>query len=587
MSKLPPFKERLRAAWRGTDFPATPVEANTPNVLPDLDRPVTPAPRFPSSPTGQLPMRCILHLPASWHPVDGLGAALRIAAEREHGVVWQPVEVEPTDNGWSLTLADKPGAVGIEYLNLGDDIKATDGQRLAVYAERQGKSLVEFDPVRRTAVFAKLTQFDVMQRDRIATALHVAPWDLELITTWAAPTDGEVAHIDNILVLRAPHLDSTHREAIWREVIESVVWGGSSGWAVDYIPTTGQMLLTYHPAIALPGHVDLVDVLPERMMVSDWASIPLGLDPEGEVVALNLSACPHTMCIGPTGSGKTVGMLAAISSALCRGYELVIVDATKMAIDFTPFRPWASAWAENLTESEAVLEAVYAESIRRRNIRKLYGAGSWIDLAPEVLIAERIRPIFVVIDEYVSMVIERAVPKNLDREHPLLQEIQDVNLKKIVIADTVGKLARESRADGIFLLLAAQRPDAKFLGGEMRFNFASRVQFCPPGQLLSRDALSMVFDGDQPAQASSTLARLDDGKSRGLAVVAAEGGSVRGLRVAHCAPAEIPKMLELIGVPKATPWVLPNRAGLTDEPDDAVESGDESEPEGDVDDPWA
>jgi hypothetical protein len=524
-----------------------------------------------------------------WNPVDELPRALQLASEREPGAVWQPVEVDrERDGSWKLTLSVAPAAVGVEHLNLGDDIKPTDGPKLAAYAERQGKSLVAFDPVRRTAVFAKLTPFDLMQRDRIATALpfNVVAWDLELVTTWAAPADGEPSHIDNIRALRSPHIESARRESIWKEVIESVVWGGSSGWVVDYFPTSGEVLLTYRQPIALPGHVDLVDLLPERMMVSDWASIPLGLDPEGEVVAINLLATPMTMAIGPTGSGKTVGMLAAIASALCRGHELVIVDATKMAIDFTSVRSWASAWAESLPEAEAILGAVYAESVRRRNIRKIYGAGSWADLPPEVLLAERIRPLTVVVDEFVSMVLERAVPKNLDRDHPLLKEIQEVNLRKAVIIDTVGRIARESRADGVFLLLAAQRPDAKFLGGEMRSNFSSRVQFCPPGQLLSRDALAMVFDGDQPAQAGATLARLDDGRSRGLAVVAAEGGSVRGLRVAHCPPTEIPKMLELIGVPKAVPWVLPAMAGSEGAPEAALELV--SEPDTVVDeDPWS
>jgi hypothetical protein len=535
-----------------------------------------------------LPSRCVLNLPAAWDPVEGLPRAIQLACEREPGVAWQPVEVDrDRDGSWILTLAVEPSAVGVEHLNLRDDIKPADGPMLAVYAEGQGKSLVEFDPVHRAAVLAKVTPFDAMQRERIANALpfNVAPWDLELVTTWTAPADGELPHIDNIRVRRAPHIDSARREAIWREVIESVVWGGSSGWVVDYISTSGEVLLTYHLPIALPGHVALLDVLPERMAVSDWASIPFGRDPEAEIVATDLKATPHTMAIGPTGAGKTVGMLAMITSALCRGHELVIVDATKMAIDFTPVRLWASAWAENLPEAEEVLGAVYTESVRRREIRKLYGVGSWADLPPEVRLAERIRPLTVVIDEYVSMVIERAVPKGLERDHPLLQEIQDVNLKKIVIADTVGKLARESRADGIFLLLAAQRPDAKFLSGEMRFNFASRVQFCPPGQLISRDALAMVFDGDQPAQASATLARLDDGRSRGLAVVAAEGGSVRGLRVAHCPPAEIPKMLELVGVPKVTPWVLSAIAGPVDEPDGAVEAVDE--PDVVEEEPWS
>src|SRR5690606_7174722 len=58
------------------------------------------------------------------------------------------------------------------------------------------------------------------------------------------------------------------------------------------------------------------------------------------------------------------------------------------------------------------------------------------------------------------------------------------------------------------------------------------------------------------------IALLDDGNSPGLAVVAAEGGRARGLRVAYSPMKAIPALLDDLGVPRADEtWDLTPPAG--------------------------
>lgn len=66
----------------------------------------------------------------------------------------------------------------------------------------------------------------------------------------------------------------------------------------------------------------------------------------------------------------------------------------------------------------------------------------------------------------------------------------------------------------------------------------------------------MVFNADVVEAAGEQIALLDDGRSRGLAVVAAEAGSARGLRVGYAPMRSIPELLDHLRVPRVpTPWV--------------------------------
>ena len=60
----------------------------------------------------------------------------------------------------------------------------------------------------------------------------------------------------------------------------------------------------------------------------------------------------------------------------------------------------------------------------------------------------------------------------------------------------------------------------------------------------------MLFSGEATAQALAELARLNDGVSRGLAVVHSEGGAVRAVRVAFHDPTDVPNLLDRLGVPR-------------------------------------
>lgn len=162
---------------------------------------------------------------------------------------------------------------------------------------------------------------------------------------------------------------------------------------------------------------------------------------------------------------------------------------------------------------------------------------------------EGVRPVSLIIDELASLLAEAAVPKGLPKDDPDVLEAQELNGHKAILSLYVGKIARELRFVGIHLLLAMQRPDAVFFGGgEGRSNLTSVLQLAKPGSPPSLDAIRMVFTGDSAQEAFETLRALDDGRSRGLGVVAGDGGGVDGVRVAYAPMRDLPGILAARGM---------------------------------------
>src|SRR5699024_9423757 len=94
--------------------------------------------------------------------------------------------------------------------------------------------------------------------------------------------------------------------------------------------------------------------------------------------------------------------------------------------------------------------------------------------------------------------------------------------------------------------------DASILGGELRSNLTSVSQLAKPGSPPSLDAIRMIFPGDSAGEAFETLRALDDGHSRGLGVVAGDGGGVAGVRIAYASMRDLVRLLEERGVQHGT-----------------------------------
>lgn len=469
-------------------------------------------------------------------------------------------------------LQERPSAKRVE---LAPDFKGSNAEQLSQIARGDGYDLVEIDMYERAAFYARLTPEARAIRKRLAAFLKCEPWALEV----AVEVDGTDVLL--VQILRAPEVgtDAEKRLALWRAALLAIP-GAHRDWRVEEDVASGRVLMQRRDPLSLPAEVPLADMA-LRFDPTLWDFIPHGIGTEGQTIGQKLTV-PHGLVSGETGSGKSYFLLAHAVGALTRGHDLIVVDPTKNAVDFAPLAPWMVASAvQTLPEARMVIEAIYAERVRRQKVLMEHGIGNWANLPADVRERENIRPLTIIIDEAASLLEEsKANLTALDKTDPLRIEFEADKVAKAVIKLYLGKLGREARNVGLFLVLGLQRPDTEFLPGEFRANVGSKVQLKVPGSApMAPETLRMLFPGQFASEAADLLARVGDRPGSGVAM--AEGGSrVGAFKVAFAPAPSLPALLEARGVPQATKWVIEARTNPMEDvpiPDHFAD---------DDDDPW-
>jgi DNA segregation ATPase FtsK/SpoIIIE-like protein len=463
----------------------------------------------------------------------------------EHGNgSWQPVYIDTSSGKKVAVLYETPYPHGlVETLDLATTVKQSDAKALAASLARRGLQLISFDPFKRQAVAGSIWPAHDAIRHAIADAINCDPWEIGITVEW------KDARIESVTITGASlPVGAEQRLTLLRNVTTSCVPGGTDGWRIELDMPSKSARLVYGLPAQLPKLCQLSDLLPVTVRSDDWAELPIGVGTDGAQVAIDLKSGPHSLIVGPTGSGKSICLNALIASALARGFQLGIVEAVKSGVDFAWARPYASYWAEDLASGQQVMEQIYGEVTRRKMLIKKMEVSNWVDLDPALRRREDVAPLLVVVDEYGSLALDEPIPKGLAKDDPYLVEAVERNTQRSIIQSIVGKIAREARFVGVHLAVAIQRPDAKIISGELRSNLTSAIQLIASGKIPSSDTLGMVLPGEQAPLAAEMAALLDDGTSKGLALLAAEGGNVQGARVAFAPPRDIPDLLQSIGV---------------------------------------
>jgi len=463
----------------------------------------------------------------------------------EHGNgSWQPVYIDTSSGKKVAVFYELPQPHGpAETLELASTVKKSDAAALEASLSRRGLQLISFDPFKRQAVAANIWPAHDAIRRAIADGINCDPWEIGVVVEW------KEARIESVTITGASlPVGAEQRLTLLRNVI-ALIPGGSDGWRIELDMPGKSVRLIYGLPAQLPKLCQLVDLLPTTVRPDDWASLPIGVGTDGEVVCADLLSGPHCLVVGPSGSGKSSCLNALIASALARGFQLGIVEVIKGGVDFGWCRNYTSYWAEDLASGQQVMEQIYEEVTRRKALIKKMEVSHWTELPEELRRRENVAPLLVVVDEYGSLALDEPIPKGLAKDDPYLIEAVERNSQRAIIQSIVGKIAREARFVGVhFGGIAIQRPDAKIISGELRSNLTSAIQLIAPGRVPSYDTLAMVLPGDQATLAAELAVRLDDGKSKGLALLAAEGGTVQGARVAFAPPKEIPGLLKELGV---------------------------------------
>lgn len=195
-----------------------------------------------------------------------------------------------------------------------------------------------------------------------------------------------------------------------------------------------------------------------KLFAAQGLPVYAGQDIRGRDFIIDLTALPHLLVAGATGSGKSVFLHSLIHS-LCRGPErnkirLVLADPKRVEFSgYAALPNLAVPVAEEPAEILSLLDNLLGIMEARYRILKQKKKRSITELSPE----DAGMPFLVaVIDEVADLFLsEEGKP-----------------LKKSLI-----RLAQKSRAVGIHLIIATQRPSADIIDGLIKANFPARLAF--------------------------------------------------------------------------------------------------------------
>jgi DNA segregation ATPase FtsK/SpoIIIE, S-DNA-T family len=252
-------------------------------------------------------------------------------------------------------------------------------------------------------------------------------------------------------------------------------------------PIPGKQAVGVEVPNLAPKLVTLGDIFDELPGSASPLAVWLGKDISGNAVWADLARMPHLLIAGTTGSGKSGCINTVLTSILLRStpddVRMILIDPKRIELGYYESIPHLlTPVVSSPKEASAVLQNVVAEMERRYERLSLVRARS----LPEANRALRARGdaslpyLLVVIDELADLMM----------------------VSPQAVEDAVIRLAQKSRAVGIHLVLATQRPSVDVITGMIKANVPSRIAFAVSSQTDSRVILdtagaeSLLGQGD-------------------------------------------------------------------------------------------
>lgn len=207
----------------------------------------------------------------------------------------------------------------------------------------------------------------------------------------------------------------------------------------------------------------------------------MGQDTKGEYLYADLAEQPHLLIAGSTGSGKSVFTSMVIASlALFKApseLSFTLVDTKNLDLVFFEDLAHVSSVIRTVEELRMALSGALGEVRRRtqlmsgiaRNIKEWNTLGAGQKLKYKVII----------IDELADV---------LDQDIAYLSQFKK-NERPPTIPMLLKQIAQISRAAGIHIIAATQRPSVKTIAGDTKANFPARICFKMPTMADSRVVL--------------------------------------------------------------------------------------------------
>jgi len=294
-----------------------------------------------------------------------------------------------------------------------------------------------------------------------------------------------------------------------------------------------------------PQMVSMREVIESEKFRTAKMDLPLALGKtiKNEVLVADLAKMPHLLVAGATGQGKSVGINSIIMSLLYKKHpsqvKLVMIDPKKVELfpyaklesHFLAFLPGQTEpITTETTKVIHILNSLCIEMDQRYDLLKKASARN-IKEYNEKFVARRLNPekghkflpfIVLVIDEFADLIMTAG---------------KEVEMP-------IARLAQLSRAVGIHLVIATQRPSVNIITGVIKANFPARIAYKVTAKVDSRTILDA-------GGADQLIGRGD--------MLLSNGGDVVRLQGAFVDTPEVEEVIDFIGNQRGyvEPYLLP------------------------------
>ncbi|MGE5690843.1 MAG: DNA translocase FtsK [Pseudomonadota bacterium] len=217
--------------------------------------------------------------------------------------------------------------------------------------------------------------------------------------------------------------------------------------------------------------VTLGDIYDDLPATASPLAVWLGKDISGSAVWADLARMPHILIAGTTGSGKSGCINTILTSILLRSTpdecRMILIDPKRIELNYYESIPHLlTPVVSSPKEASAVLTNLVAEMERRYERLSFVRARNLAEAnrAFRKRNEDTLPHLLVVIDELADLMM----------------------VSPQAVEDAIIRLAQKSRAVGIHLVLATQRPSVDVITGMIKANVPSRIAFAVSSQTDSR-----------------------------------------------------------------------------------------------------
>jgi DNA segregation ATPase FtsK/SpoIIIE, S-DNA-T family len=217
----------------------------------------------------------------------------------------------------------------------------------------------------------------------------------------------------------------------------------------------------------------------------------LGTDVAGNPIIEDLTSMPHVLIAGATGSGKSVCINSVLVSLLLtrtpEQVRLILIDPKQVELAFFSKVPHLmSPVVTNMKKALGVLEWLVDQMEQRYALfhtMEVRNISSYNDLGPKK-IRERKKEIGIAEEDEQEGL---GFPDQLPYVVIVVDELADLMMVAgKEIESLITRLAQKSRAVGIHIVLATQRPSTDVITGLIKANMPCRVSFQVASKIDSR-----------------------------------------------------------------------------------------------------